>query len=59
MARLQAKVEGLKGFSDLAVKAFQIINGKFGERLMAYEEGKLLVAIAKEALATRGKIKLC
>jgi len=59
VAKLRSQVEGLKGIADLAARAFQIINGKFGERLMAFEEGKLLVAIAKDAVAMRGKPKVC
>ena len=59
VARLRAQVEGLKGIADLAAEAFEIINGNFGDRLMASEEGKRLVAIAKKVLAMRGKLKVC
>jgi hypothetical protein len=55
---LQAQVEGLKEFAKLAVEAFEIINGKYGERLMGNPEGKRLVEIAKEAAAMKGKGKL-
>jgi hypothetical protein len=49
----------LKGFAMLAVEAFEIINGKYGERLMSNPEGKRLVELAKKAAAMKGKVKLC
>ncbi|MDR3676933.1 MAG: hypothetical protein P4N24_15695 [Acidobacteriota bacterium] len=59
VAKLEAQVEGLKEFADLATEAFEIINGDFGSRLMGNVDGNRLVAIAKKALAMKGKLKVC
>jgi len=53
-----SQVEMLKEFAKLAVEAFEIINGKYGERLMGNPEGKRLVEIAKKAAAMKGKVKV-
>lgn len=58
VARLQAQFEKLKEMTDLAMQACEIIAGAFGGRLMAREDGKRLVDIAKKALAMRGKLTL-
>ena len=59
VASLQAQVEDLKEFAKLAAEAFQIINGNFGQRLMASEEGRCLVEIAKKAVAMKGSRWIC
>jgi hypothetical protein len=57
-AKLPSHVERLKEFLKLATEAFDIINGRYGERLMASLEGKRLVEIAKKAAAMKGKVKV-
>ena len=58
VGKLPPHVERLKEFAKLAVEAFEIINGKYGERLMGNPEGKRLVEIAKKAAAMKGKVKV-
>jgi hypothetical protein len=59
VGKLPQHVERLKEFAKLAVEAFEIINGKYGERLMGNPEGKRLVELAKKAVPMKGKVKLC
>jgi vacuolar-type H+-ATPase subunit I/STV1 len=56
--KLTPQVERLKEFAKLAVEAFEIINGKYGDRLIGNPEGNHLVDIAKKAAAMKGKVKL-
>ena len=58
-ASLPPQLERLKEFAQLAAEAFQIINGRFGERLMGSPEGNRLVELAKKAAAIKWKGKTC
>jgi hypothetical protein len=44
--------------ADLALKAFEILNGNLGDRLIASEEGRKILDIAKKALAMKWNRKI-
>ena len=44
--------------ADLSMEAFEIVNGNLGDRLIASDEGKRLVKIARKVIAMMAKVRI-
>ena len=56
--KLVSQTEVLMEIADLSMEAFEIVNGNLGDRLIASDEGKRLVKIARKVIAMMAKVRI-